>query len=189
MPVISGGGSGGGAATTVRYSNDYLAALGLVSEAFPRLLTTQVAAPASGELRVTAVPLHAGDAVSNVVLWINAAPTTLTLARAAIYSPAALALAASSTNQSGLAWATGTWQAVPLSAPYNVPTTDLYYVGVLFVAAAAPQLAGAGNATGSDSFSPPNSNRELCFRQTGLADLPNPMVAASGNFAHYIAVY
>jgi hypothetical protein len=173
----------------VRYPNDYLAAFGLIAETYPRELMLNQNVSTSGDYRFCAIGLEAGDAISNVLVFVAGAAAAVTLARAGIYSPSTLALLASSANQSGLAWGAAGWVAVPLSATWTVPATGVYYVGMLFVAGAGPSMAGAGAVNGADVVSPPGNVIRTCGRQVGLADLPNPLVPAAGNFPNYAAVY
>ena len=69
--------------------------------------------------------------------------------RWAATNSSARALLASTANATSTAWAANTVVTRALSAAYTVPTTGLYYVGIMVAATTAPSLAGvtaAGNA-------------------------------------------
>lgn len=104
-------------------------------------LTTQV-------MLSTALPLEAGDLVSNLTFVSGGTEAgTPTNWWFALYSPSG-ALLAQSADQEDAAWAANTAKTLALETPYLVPTAGLYYAAVMVKATTPPTLAGValGNA-------------------------------------------
>jgi len=123
---------------------------GTLAETIPRSIAgVNVAALTSGTLYLQAVYLRAGQKVTNISFCSGTtAAGTPTNRRFALYS-SARALLAQTADQTTTAWAANTVMTTALTAAYTVPTTGLYYVGIMVAATTVPSLAGitaAGNA-------------------------------------------
>lgn len=98
-------------------------------------LTTQV-------LTTVAVPLEAGDIVTNITFISGAtAANTPTNYWFALYSIAG-ALLAQTADQTSTAWAADTVKTLALSSAQLISTSGIYYVGIMVKATAVPSLAG-----------------------------------------------
>ena len=119
------------------------------AETLPRLFAgTDNAIGATGVVHSTAVPLQAGDVVTNITFITGGtAAGTQTAGFAALYSPAGVLLAQTA-DFGSTARAANTAYKVALTSPYTVTTAGLYYVAISFTATTVPTLRGisTGNA-------------------------------------------
>lgn len=121
-------------------------------ETMPRLMAgTDNAIGATGVCHATAVPLQAGDVVSNITFITGGtAAGTPTAGFAALYSSAATpALLAQTADFGSTARAANTAYTVALASAVTITTPGIYYVVISFTATTVPTLRGAsvGNAT------------------------------------------
>lgn len=101
-------------------------------------LTTQV-------MLSVAVPLQVGDLVSNITFKSGAtAADTPTNWWFALYSSADTpALVGQTADQTTTAWAANTVKTLALTTAYRVPSTGVYYAGIMVKASDLPSLVGA----------------------------------------------
>lgn len=98
-------------------------------------LTTQV-------MLTVAVPLQAGDLVSNITFKSGAtAADTPTNWWFALYDTS-LAKVGQTDDQTSTAWAANTVKTLALTTPYRVPSTGVYYAGIMVKASDLPSLIG-----------------------------------------------
>jgi len=173
--------SGPGSASVLEPIPDALA-LGLLGATAP-LAAIAAAADAfpSGEMRLGAVVLAAGASVAKVGFIHDGSAAGLTLAKAGIYDASFNLVASTASFHGTINGQAGGYHEFALSAAYVVPAFAFYYLGALFVGVTPPAL--------SEVFGS-NSNANVAgiyasWRQTGLADLPNPAVRAAGNLAYF----
>lgn len=109
-----------------------------------RYLVTNTAALTTQVMTSVALPLYAGDVVTNLTfLSGGTAAGTPTNYWFALYDNSATpALIAQSADQLTAAWAANTAITLALSAAYTVPTTGIYYAAVMVKATTPPTLAG-----------------------------------------------
>ncbi|MGW4467477.1 hypothetical protein [Micromonospora sp. NPDC004704] len=105
--------------------------------------TGQVAL-ATGVMTSVPIYLRQGDVITSISLRSGAtAAGTPTNYWVALYSDAATpALLAQSADQTSTAWAANTTKTLALSAPYTVPRTGIYWVGIMVTATTPPTLLG-----------------------------------------------
>jgi hypothetical protein len=143
-----------GAPYTGAQSPDSLNATGIagtVAETVPRMLCGEanLAALTSGTLHLTAVYLRAGQKINQISYHsATTAAGTPTNGFFALYD-INRALLAQTTNFTTEAWAANGIKTKPLTAPYTVPSTGLYYVGILITATTVPTLKGLAAKTAS----------------------------------------
>jgi hypothetical protein len=122
-----------------------------LAETMPRETCPEVNATiptASGTLFMQAIYLKAGQLVSNITISsATTAANTPTNYFFALYS-GARALLAQSTNQTTTAWAANTVKTLAMSTPYRVPTSGLYYIGLMMTATAVITAKGGTAKTG-----------------------------------------
>lgn len=142
-------------------------------------LTTQV---------MTSVPLklYAGDVITNLSFMSGqTAAGTPTNWWFALYDTAATpALIAQTADQTSGAWAANTVKTLPLSAPYTVPKTGIYWAAVHVKATAVPSLLGAlavkPIVTGERNLAQTSGSS---LTTTAPATIATP---AAANFAPYV---
>jgi hypothetical protein len=109
-----------------------------------RYLASNAAALTTQVMTVVALPLFAGDVVTNLTFLSGAtAAGTPTNWWFALYDTSATpALIAQTADQLTAAWAANTAITLPLTTAYTVPTTGVYYAAVMVKATTVPTLAG-----------------------------------------------
>lgn len=138
----------------------------------------------SGTCYFQQIYLKAGVTISNIFMAIGTAAVGLTLSKNAFFDTVTGAVLASSADQSA-AWGTttGTKQ-VPLLSPFTPSASGAYYVGWLALASTMPAMALGGSAIAAATrlgMTGGIGGRPILFgTQTGLSDLPNPLVIAAG---------
>ncbi len=151
---------------------------GAIAETINRMLCTETntSALTSGTLRMDAVWLRRGQTVSNISYFsATTASGTPTNGFFALYD-GSRNLLAQSANFTSEAWAANTIKTKAVTTPYVVPTTGLYYVGIMIAATTVPTLKGntaktGGQLAGTAPILHGNST-------TGLTTtLPNPAAA------------
>lgn len=117
---------------------------GTLAETFPRILaTTNTSALTSGTLYMHAIYLTAGQLVSNIGMISGAtAAGTPTNYFFALYD-GNRNLRAQSANQTTTAWPAQTAKTLAMTSAYRVPTSDLYYIGLMVAATTVPTVHGA----------------------------------------------
>lgn len=98
-------------------------------ETWPRQLGTGGNQPAAGSLYLSAIGLTKGDVVTNLLCVIDGAGSGTSLSKLALYDSSFNKLAA--TADQGSSWNSVGSKTIPLTAPYTVTETDIYYIAVL----------------------------------------------------------
>lgn len=124
---------------------------GCIAETMPREICPEVnttAPTASGTLFLQAIYLTAGQLVSNIsISSATTAAGTPTNYFFALYD-ANRALRAVSANQTTSAWAANTMKTLAMTTPYRVPTSGLYYIGLMMTATTIITTKGGTAKTG-----------------------------------------
>lgn len=172
----------GGEYTYTGLPNQNLGITGTIAETMPREICPEVntAAPtASGTLFLQAIKLRAGDLVSNITISsATTAAGTPTNYFFALYD-ANRALKAQSANQTTTAWAANTVKTLAMTTPYRVPTTGLYYIGIMMTATTIITTKGGTAKTGGQLASTAPILHGTST--TGLTtSLPDPAAAITG---------
>ena len=135
------------------YPNDYLYAFGIsgtIAETIPRILCNEanLGALTSGTLFLSAVFLKVGQKVNNISFHsATTASGTPTNGFFALYD-INRNLVAQTANFTSEAWAANSIKTKALTATYTVPSTGLYYVGIMITATTVPTLKGLTTKTG-----------------------------------------
>ena len=121
-----------------------------LAETMPRETCPEVntTAGATGTLFMQAIYLKAGQLVSNIT--IASATTAIGTPTNQFYAlyDANRNLLAQSANQTTTAWAANTVRTLAMTTPYRVPTSGLYYIGLLQVATTIATIKGGTAKTG-----------------------------------------
>lgn len=156
---------------------------GTLAETMPRNTCPEVntAAPtASGTLFLQAIYLTAGQLVSNITISsATTAAGTPTNYFFALYD-GSRNLMAQSANQTTTAWAANTVKTLAMTSAYRVPTSGLYYIGIMMTATTVITTKGGTARTGGQlaSTAPILSGAST----TGITTaLPNPAAAITAN--------
>lgn len=150
---------------------------GAVAETIPRYLaTTNTSALTSGTLFLQGIYLTAGQLVSNIgIISATTAAGTPTNYFFALYD-GNRNLRAQSANQTTTAWAANTAKTLAMTTPYRVPTSGMYYIGLMVAATTVPTIHGGpakANAVVSSTIPILHGNST-----TGLTTtLPDPAAA------------
>ena len=174
-----------GAEYTSSMPNDYLYATGItgtIAETIPRILCTEanLSALTSGTLNLVAIYLKAGQQINNISFFAATTGSgTPTNGFFALYD-INRNLLAQTANFTSEAWVANTIKTKALTATYTVPSTGLYYVGIMITATTVPTLKGmtaktSGTLSGVAPILHGNST-------TGLTtSLPNPAASISSS--------
>ena len=151
---------------------------GCKAETFPRHLVPEVntSALATGRLTLEAITLRQGDVLTSIRFWsATTAAGTPTNQIFGIYD-ANLNLVANTSNDTTTAWAANARKTLSLTSSYTVPSTGLYYLGIMVTATTVPTLKGMTAVTGGQlRGATPNLGGTS---STGLTtSLPNPAAA------------
>ncbi len=182
-------GSGAEYAYTAPASRN-LGEAGTLAETMPRETCPEVntTAGATGTLFMQAIYLVTGQTVSSITAYsaTTAAATTTNLFFA-LYD-ANRALLAQSANQGAYTWAANSKKTLAMSAAYKVPTSGIYYIGILQVATTIATLKGGTAKTGGQLAAAAPILHGTST--TGLTTaLPNPAAAiTAGTASIYAAV-
>lgn len=121
-----------------------LGTTGTLAETMPRETCPEVSttAGASGTLFLQAIYLKAGTLVSNITIW-SATTGALTTSNLffALYNQNR-SLLAQSADQGAYTWAANVQKTLAMTTPYRVPTSGLYYIGILQVATTIATIKG-----------------------------------------------
>ena len=163
---------------------------GTLAETMPRETCPEVNSTigATGTLFLQAIYLKSGQTVSNITIFsaTTAAATTTNLFFA-LYD-GNRNLVAQSANQGAYTWAANTQKTLAMTTPYKVPTSGLYYVGLLQVATTIATIKGGTAKTGGQLAGAVPILHGTS--STGLTtSLPNPAAAITvGTATMYAAV-
>lgn len=166
--------SGGIILTTVPKTDVVLDTLDLLGSNVPYLTCEGVQALTSGTTRFSALPLYAGDIVSELLFAVSVVAGTVTTIKAGLYGTSGNRLAVS--NNTATAFdALGPVASFTMTTPYTVPTTGIYYAAVLSVASVPGTLhcitGQAGKGTGF----------ALCGTEAGQTDLDATATITAAN--------
>lgn len=151
---------------------------GCLAETFPRtfLDETNVSLLASGRLSLQAIWLQAGTVITSITFYsATTAAGTPTNQRFALYD-SNRNLLAQTNDDTTTAWAANTGKTLNLTSQYTVPSTGLYYLGIMVAATTVPTIKGmaAPSASQIHGLAPIINGTST----TGLTTtLPNPAAA------------
>lgn len=183
LTIHSDGAVSGRAASRLRGSREIIeAALGLKVTTGDRPANIGSASN-SGEIRTTAIGLRGGEPYTFVKVAVagGGGAAGLTLCKAAVFDKNLNLVAQSANRFAQVNGVTGE-VSFPLTGTFTPATDDLYYVGVLSVGTTPPTLI---ELTGGNGLDMTINGLVLSWRQTGLADLPNPAVRIPGNVPYW----
>jgi hypothetical protein len=135
----------------------------------------------SGLATYGAVGLYAEEKISNLsISIIGTLGSGVTLSKMGIYSSTGALLA--STADQGTSWQSSIGlKTMPLTTPYVVPVTGVYYLGILCVfTTTGPTVSRICSGGVFPQFAMPGA-LSAYYAQTGLADLPNPATFTTTN--------
>ena len=151
---------------------------GCKAETFPRQWCdeTNVSVLSTGRLSLQAIWLQAGTVISSISLC--SATTALSVGTNQLFGlyDANRNLLATTADNTSTAWGANSIKTLNLTAPYTVPSTGLYYIGVSVTATTPPTLKGQAAPSGSQlrGLAPILGGTS----STGLTSaLPNPAAA------------
>ena len=156
---------------------------GSEAETIPRNICPEVntTGPASGTLWLQAIFLKAGTVVTNICFYsATTAANTPTNQVFGLYD-ASRNLLATTNDDTTTAWGANTFKSLDLTSPYTVPTTGIYYLGLLVVATTVPTYKGGAAKTGGhlSGVAPLLQGSS----STGLTALPSNAAAISSSTA------
>ena len=178
----------GGEYTYAAPARGCLGATGVFAETMPRETCPEINSTigASGTLFLQAIYLNAGQLVSNIsISSATTAAGTPTNGFFALYD-ASRNLLAQSANYTSEAWTANTVKTKAMTTPYRVPTSGLYYIGLLQVATTIATIKGGTARTGGQLAAAAPILHGTS--STGLTTtLPNPAAAITGGTASMYA--
>lgn len=147
-----------------------LIARGVVAETQPILVQSSSSILIAGTAYFIGLGLRAGDVITSISLDVAVVGTLMTVSLIGLYDKAGNRLAVSADQ--GASWQTLGIRTAALGAPFTIPTTDMYYIGIFAAGTVLPTIV-RGNATipqhvfGAGTVS-------YVYRQTGQITLPSP---------------
>lgn len=142
--------------------------LGYRGESFDKDSISAALAFASGDLRVAAVGLLAGDTITNILVDVTAAIQTITTFRVGVYDKNGNLLASSANSTTNLATGLNSFALSP--SAWTAPADDLYYLAVIIQATTMGSLGAAVSQTGKGQAL--GTNPKAAAKQTGQSGLP-----------------
>jgi hypothetical protein len=178
----SSGKAGGGPLIDQNLSLNQLQ--GLVGQTLVRPNSmTASGATTSGEMFASPVVLYAGTTVTNIIFNLAAAAVTITHGFVALYDGSLNRLALSADTTS---FFNGTDnRTCPLTAPFAVPTTAVYYVAALCTATTGPNYLGYSMGTANN---PIGGGAAGGFGQLGLSSPPAAATPVGTSFLPWFAL-
>jgi hypothetical protein len=151
---------------------------GCKAETFFRSLLdeTNVSLLSTGRMSMQAIWLQAGTVISSITFYsATTAAGTPTNQLFGLYD-GSRNLLATTTNDTTTAWAANTAKTLNLTAQYTIPSTGLYYLGIMVTATTVPTIKGMAAPSASQIHgAAPIINGTS---STGLTTaLPNPAAA------------
>src|SRR5882672_9325394 len=156
-------------------------ARGLLAETIPQDVQLGAGAPVSGTLYFQQIFLQAGQVLTTSHINTGFLGVLVTFGKIGLYNTAGALLIA--TADQGAAWATLGRHSQNFTAPFTVPTTGIYYMGILCLATTTmPRWAAIMSPSVNNvGLGEALAGKPLYYgSQTGLTDLPNPMTVAIG---------
>ncbi len=165
-----------------------LSGQGLISQNFDRAASPAGLAGTSGTIYFMAVPLLAGDVVSNISVAVAVAGAGMTLSKLGLYSTAGVLLASSA--DLGTAWHSQGTKTAAMAVAYTVPTSGLYYAAFLGVTGTTmPTLLRGFSNTLAVAASAIGSGLAPTGAQKGQTDLVDPAtITAASGIAYWVGV-
>lgn len=167
-----------------------LGATGVFAETIPRELCPEVNSTigASGTLFLQAIYLNAGQLVSNISISSATTAAATPTSNGLLFGlyDASRNLLAQCAAQGAWTWAANTIKTLAMSTAYRVPTSGLYYIGLLQVATTIATIKGGTARTGGQlgGLAPILHGTS----STGLTtSLPNPAAAITAGTASMYA--
>ena len=155
---------------------------GLIAETIPRNLANNSTTVATSTAAIyIAVPLLAGDLISNLSVIIGQAGVAVTASKLGLYDSAGNLLAI--TADQGVAWESTGLKTAPVLVPFTVLTSGMYYVAEFHVAGTSPGFVRGVSWTSAAAalfLVPVGGGLRPAGVQTGLADLPAVANVAGG---------
>lgn len=132
-----------------------LAPTGAVAESAPRGWATlaTVSALTSGTLRLTSVSLRAGQLVSSIRFTAVGAAVAPSNQWFMLLSSSRVALGVTA-DDGAAAWGANASKTLALTSPVTVPSTGLYYLGLMVAAATPPTLVGVSSTSVATGIAP-----------------------------------
>ena len=129
---------------------------GAVAERFPRqyLALSSQAALASGRLSLFAIELLAGQVVSTITFFAAGAAASAPTNQWFSLWDASRNLLGVTNDDTTTAWGIPTSKTLTLASSYTVPTSGLYYLGIVVVASTPPNLMGAAGSPALGGIAP-----------------------------------
>lgn len=142
-------------------------ALGYTGETHPKAGNSTTQAFSSGDARANAIGLIKDDVLTNILFVASGAIQTITTLKVGVWDATGALVASSANYTTNIA--TGVFS-LALSAPYVVPATGLYYLGVIIVATTMGSLASGGTAVSKNDAV--GSHPKQSLTKSGQTDLP-----------------
>lgn len=159
------------------HPQNMLPALGLITEPYPRTLHAAGQILIDGTVYLSAVPLRAGDVITNLVVSVSTIGNTLTLSKLGIYDKLGNRLGL--TAELGTLFSTSLGQkAAALTSPYTITTSDVYYLAVVSKGSVLPTLHRGSNNV---NIAPAIGTGNILFGSVvSQTDLPSSLTLAVG---------
>ncbi len=145
-------------------------ARGVLGETFNVAACVGSLAMVSGVVYYNALPLLAGQTITNLTLFVQAAGVSLTLSKLGLYDASLNRLALSADQ--GTAWQSVGNKTAPMITPYIVPASGLYYAAAFATGASTMPSVTRGSSGSIADGGALGSGAKMFGSQTAQTDLP-----------------
>lgn len=150
---------------------------GFKAATFDRRVLAGVLISVSGRLYGSPVFYEAGQTVNNIYAAVSSGGTLVTMVKLGLFTSTTFAqLAVTADVKASFAAASAVPVQCPVTAPYTILTTGVYYLGFLCVATTTGVSIQRGTGGVSGLGLKAGNTIYGSFDQSGLADMPNPAV-------------
>lgn len=176
-----------GISTSAKRDEAKRQALGIIVETFDKNACVATYTTSTQSLQGIGVGLIAGEVITGIALELTNTPSSLTLAKVALYDKSGNRLAVSADQSAG--WTGAAHKDIAFTAPYTVLKDDLYYLCLLVVCTGTtPTLLRTGSVSAS-AANASNSGARPFVGQGSQTDMPGTATFVAGQGGFWMAAY
>jgi hypothetical protein len=156
---------------------------GIVTESLPQIGAVSTQLLVTQTVYFALVGVRKGDVLTNVVVDVAVAGSSLTLVKGAVYAADGTQLAVTADSKASFS-STGI-KTMALSSPYTMPADGIVYLAILAVGTTPPTLLRGASQIGSTD--PVGSGSRPAGAQTGQSDIPTTATVGTSSIGLWLA--